>query len=110
MDAGICHGSAGLAHIFNRFFQATGDSLFKEAAIFWIRQTLSQRGRTGVGGYNGMRWLNDNGHVRWKYNRGILTGAAGVGLVLASALSAVEPEWDRLFLTAAPMPRVTPAT
>ena len=32
VDASVCHGSAGLAHIFNRLYQATGSPVLHAAA------------------------------------------------------------------------------
>lgn len=36
VDPGLCHGSAGLAHIYNRLYQASGEHVFREAAQRWI--------------------------------------------------------------------------
>src|SRR5262249_12379647 len=36
-DAGLCHGAAGLGHLFNRLYQATGEPRLAEAACFWFR-------------------------------------------------------------------------
>jgi len=39
-DAGLCHGSAGLAHLFNRLYQLTAEQALADAARFWIERTL----------------------------------------------------------------------
>jgi hypothetical protein len=78
VDASICHGSAGLAHIFNRLYQATGQSVFRSAAEEWLQHLVET-------------WCPDA-------EPGLLTGAAGVGLVLLAASTPHEPRWDRLFL------------
>ena len=39
-DAGLCHGSAGLAHVFNRLYQLTAEQALADAARFWIERTL----------------------------------------------------------------------
>src|SRR5205823_3263538 len=44
VDASLCHGSVGLAHLFNRFYQATGHPRFLAAAREWLRRTLAFRG------------------------------------------------------------------
>lgn len=97
--AGFCHGSAGVAHLFNRLYQATGDEELGRAGATWFRHTLDRRepGR-GVGGYRHRFQEPDTGRSVWKAPRGLLLGAAGVGMALAAAASTVEPEWDRLFL------------
>ena len=51
-DAGICHGSAGVAHIYNRMWHYTKDPVFKEATDFWIQKTLDFAvHEDGVAGY-----------------------------------------------------------
>jgi hypothetical protein len=99
-DAGLCHGAAGLAHLFNRMFQRTGEERLGAAAREWVGQTLAARqpGR-GVGGFRS--WSSDlSGKKDWRDDPGLLEGAAGIGLALLAATSAVEPAWDRLLLVA----------
>jgi len=71
VGAGFCHGAIGLAHIFNRLYQANGEPVFREAARRWF------------------------GHV---LDESQLEGAAGIGLALLAAMTPLEPRWDRLFL------------
>ncbi|HSN85853.1 MAG TPA: lanthionine synthetase C family protein [Thermoanaerobaculia bacterium] len=98
IDAGLCHGSAGLAHLFNRMFQATGDPALAAAARYWLDRTLDLR-RPGQGVAGFMAWENDeNLQLGWRAEPGFLTGAAGVGLALLGAAAPVEPAWDRLLL------------
>jgi len=101
-DAGLCHGAAGLGHIFNRLFQATGESVFRDAARYWFEQTLAMR-RTGqgIGGFLAY-WPDDDGKENWKDVVGILTGAAGIALALLAAITDVEPQWDRMLLVSLP--------
>jgi hypothetical protein len=81
-EAGVCHGSAGLAHVFNRLWQATGDPRFAAAARAWIEATLARLAAGAV---------HDD-------SAPLLTGLDGVGLVLLAAISDREPAWDRLLL------------
>jgi hypothetical protein len=108
VDAGLCHGAAGLGHLFNRLFQATGDPCLAEAARFWFERTLQMRrpGR-GVGGYEAWQ-LNDDGQVTWIGDSGLLTGAAGIALALVAATTAVDPAWDRMLLVSVPPRPPTP--
>jgi lantibiotic modifying enzyme len=97
-DAGLCHGAAGLGHLFNRMYQATGDSRLADAARDWFERTLSmRRPGQGIGGFES--WIADNGdsgsHVA---DPGLLTGSTGVALALLAATSTVEPAWDRILL------------
>lgn len=103
IDAGLCHGSAGLAHLFNRLFQSTGDPALAEAARFWLHRTLELR-RPGEGVAGFLAWENDeNRQPGWRTEGGFLTGAAGVGLALLAAATPVEPAWDRVLLTSIPL-------
>jgi lantibiotic modifying enzyme len=97
-DAGLCHGAAGLGHLFNRMYQTTGEERLARAARFWFERALSYRQPgEGVAGFRS--WgtvgtnLNDFG---WRSEPGFLEGAAGIGLALLGAISNVEPAWDRV--------------
>jgi len=102
VDAGLCHGAAGLGHLFNRMYQTSGDPVLGEAARYWLEYTLTLRrpGR-GIAGY--LAWSEDDDNPSdWQADPGLLTGAAGVALVLLAAsggpLGALEPAWDRSLL------------
>lgn len=97
-DAGLCHGAAGLGHLFNRLHQASGDPLLAGAARRWLRATLDLR-RPGeaVAGFP-KRSPDLDGTLRWHADPGLLTGAAGVALALLAAVSSDEPGWDRPLL------------
>ena len=86
-------GAAGLGHLFNRMFQATGEKCLAQAARFWFERTLRMRrpGR-GVGGYEAWQ-LDDDGQVTWIADPGLLTGAAGIALALLATATPVEPAW-----------------
>jgi hypothetical protein len=98
VDAGLCHGAAGVGHLFNRLFQATDETRFAAAARFWFERALALRqpGR-GIAGY--LSWgLGEDGTPSWLDDRGLLTGAAGIGLALLAAATPLEPAWDRMLL------------
>jgi lantibiotic modifying enzyme len=87
-DTCLCHGAAGLAHLFNRIYQATRQELFADAARQWYRRGLD---------------LLDAGTATSAVDDvGLFTGTAGIGLGLLAAVSDREPEWDRLFGVAIP--------
>lgn len=102
LDGCLCHGAAGVAHLFNRVFQATGDPALGEAARLWLARTLDMR-RPGepFGGFP--HWtLLDDGEAGWLADPSFLNGAAGVGLALLAASTPDEPSWDRVMLAAVP--------
>jgi len=95
----LCHGSSGRAHIFNRLYQATGESLFAETSLYWFDQALSNRAPgQGTGGFV-VDEHREDGKLLNVY--GLLMGAAGLGLTLAAACHSIEPEWDRTLLLSA---------
>jgi hypothetical protein len=110
-DASLCHGAAGLGHLFNRLFQMTGEQAFAEAGRFWFGQALGLRQpKQGVGGYQYLSF-NPSTHAYAFVDRmGVLEGAAGVALALMAATTSIEPAWDRMFLlSVAPLSAPTPA-
>jgi lantibiotic biosynthesis protein len=104
-DAGLCHGALGLAHLYNRIYQAGGGELFADAARLWYRQGLDmRRAEGGVAGFESWEFGWDM-QMSWHADPGFMTGAAGVGLALLAGLTTIEPRWDRLLMVAIP-PRV----
>ena len=105
VDPGLCHGAAGLAHIYNRLYQATGDTEFRDAATAWFERALAFRhpGR-GIAGFSAWNPIDAEGSLGWCADPGLLTGAAGVGLALLAATTDVPPDWDRVMLASSPMP------
>ncbi len=96
IDAGLCHGTSGIAHIFNRFYQATKIEEFKEAAIYWFNETLNMaKFEDGLAGYK--TWMGED-YGGWQNSSGLLEGTAGIGLALLAAISYEEPKWDRCLL------------
>ncbi|HEX9941500.1 MAG TPA: lanthionine synthetase C family protein [Thermoanaerobaculia bacterium] len=104
-DAGLCHGAAGLGHLFNRLYQATGDPELLAAARAWFGRALRYRepGR-GIGGFLALTPPDDDfEQLVWNEEAGFLNGSAGMALALLAATSAVDPAWDRVLLTS-PLP------
>ena len=104
LDAGLCHGAAGLGLVFTRLAQATGLSAIRDAATGWLESTLAmaQTGR-GIAGYPSWSTLGREG-PHWTDDPGWLTGASGIALVLLAATSDIVPAWDRALLLSARSP------
>lgn len=89
-DAGICHGTAGVAHIYYKMWRYSGLRDFKEAAEYWIQQTLEMdTHQDGIAGYKAFNPVERS----WMNVPGLLEGAAGIGLVLLSYLTE-DCSWD----------------
>jgi hypothetical protein len=101
LDTGICHGSAGVAHLFRRLARSSGDRVLADASRHWLRRTLAMRRRDGIAGFPANRQKADGGRT-WTPEPGLLEGAAGVALVFLAALSERTPDWDRFLLISGP--------
>jgi class I lanthipeptide synthase len=107
-DAGVCHGASGIAHLYNRLYQATHDERFAEAARFWIEATLGMRTPgSGLGGFSTPHRAAPGEALDATADPRLLTGAAGIALVLISAATDLEPSWDRLLLCDVPLRTAT---
>lgn len=95
VDAGLCHGAAGLGHLFHRAYRATGSLCLRRSARLWFDRTLEmRRPDRGVAGF--LNWWPEA--AEWRGEAGLLVGAAGIGLALLSALHDHEPKWDFPFV------------
>jgi len=81
-ETGLCHGIAGVAHLFNRLAQATGDETLESAARNWFARLLARTDPARDGSF--------------------LIGRAGITLALHAATTDIEPAWDRLLLADLP--------
>lgn len=95
-DACICHGTAGIAHIYNRIYHYTRLRDFKSASLYWIEETMKMaRFSDGYGGFKMWHGKETGG---WAAAGDLLTGVAGIGLALLSTVFDMEPVWDRCLL------------
>jgi hypothetical protein len=101
VDAGFCHGTAGLAHLYNRLYQVTGEPRLGRAAVHWLERTLEWCDLARAGGGSWVAPNPDPGQGPWSGIE-LTRGAVGVALVLLAAATPIEPSWDRMFLLSAP--------
>ena len=97
-DAGLCHGAAGVAHVFHRLYRTTREERFADASRLWFARALAMRtpGR-GVAGFRA--WAPDaKGKLGWRTDAGFLMGAAGITLALLAATGDTECAWNRVLL------------
>jgi class I lanthipeptide synthase len=93
-DAGICHGSGGIAHIYNKIWHSTRQPVFKEACDFWIQKTLDMAAYPdGLAGYK--KYGGPSG--KYENTPALIDGVAGIGLVLLSYLTG-DFSWDYCFM------------
>jgi lantibiotic biosynthesis protein len=100
-DTALCHGAGGLAHVFNRLYQATAIDAFADAARRWFECVLCLR-RPGEG-IAGFAKPGAGDPTPWEANPTLLAGAPGTALALLAAVTDVEPAWDRRLLMDLPL-------
>lgn len=95
-DAGLCHGSVGIAHIFYRIWWNTKITEFKEAAEYWFEVSLKMaKFPNGLAGY---KTFQPPTLENWQNDFGLLTGIAGIGLAFLTYSKGVEPTWDECLM------------
>ncbi len=93
-DAGFCHGSSGIAYLYDRIYSLTGINEFLDQANYWMNITLEKS--VFVDGYAGYKTFHQN--EGWSNSIGLLEGISGIGLVLLSKLDRSQSCLDDLFL------------
>lgn len=91
-DAGVCHGSSGIAHIFWNLYLNTGIETFKETTDYWLDVAIEMaKHPDGLAGYKA--WCTERfGGYQKSYS--LLTGISGIGLVFLSRLDRNGTTWD----------------
>jgi lantibiotic modifying enzyme len=96
LDAGICHGSSGVAHIFWNLYLNTREQIFRETADYWYGITLQMaKYNDGLAGFKAWRTEKYGGPVN---SDTLLEGISGIGLVLLSRLKTKETVWDKCLM------------
>jgi len=104
VNACFCHGAAGVAHLYNRMYQATGEPKLRAAALYWLERTLGfyRLARDTGGSWVQGNWDPDERELWTWTGIELVDGVVGVALVLLAAATSVDPSWDRMFLVSAP--------
>ena len=93
-DACLCHGSAGIAHIYRRMALDSQDALLLQGADKWLQATLEMN--TWEDGLAGYKFYT---HPDYHNIYNMLEGITGVGLALIAAVDTqTAPAWDRCLL------------
>ncbi len=84
-DCYMCHGTSGVAHIFKKIHDLTGESIFYKTYEYWIKSTVD---------FMEKELLKEPSDKDLE----ILTGWLGPLFVLSAYNGKVYPDWDRIFL------------
>jgi lantibiotic modifying enzyme len=93
-DAGFCHGTVGNSYLFKNIYKLSGNVVFSQTADYWLEQTMNfcRNEPSSVGGF-----LFYKGDTGFTPQIDILSGTAGVGLVLADHTYAIDSDWNECF-------------
>jgi lantibiotic modifying enzyme len=94
LDAGLCHGTGGIAQLFRRYYWETGEKQFETASDNWIAETLKMANYKD--GYAGYKTYSSAAYGGPRLEYGFLSGISGIGIALLSALSDTSTSWDRV--------------
>jgi len=95
-DAGLCHGSAGIAYIFTNMYLNTKIKEFKAAADYWLNvSTQLAKHKDGFAGFKAWRREEFGGPQKSYF---FLDGIAGIGLALLSQQNIDENAWNECLL------------
>lgn len=98
-DGCLCHGAAGVAHLYNRIAQSTTDEACALAARAWYQRLLEQLDPSqffaGLRFYVSQPDADGRAVMEWRPDSSLLSGSAGVAIALLAAASDEEPTWDR---------------
>ncbi|ATP55369.1 hypothetical protein CPT03_02260 [Pedobacter ginsengisoli] len=94
-DGALCHGAAGLAYIFHKYYLETKSDKLLIASDYWVDVAMdlikpSSKLLTGK-----TRWHSVNGYLD---SFSLLEGISGVGLSFLSRISSERSEWDNCLL------------
>jgi len=96
-DVILCHGTAGIGHIFYRMWWNTKLPEFKEAADYWFQETLQMaKFPDGLAGFKTLEM--PDGKAQWVNKYSLLEGIAGIGLAMLTYYYELEPAWDECLL------------
>jgi lantibiotic biosynthesis protein len=106
-DATLCHGSAGVAHVFNRLYQTEGDLRCRDAARSWFEWILTTRAACASmsGGISSIEMRSPLTVDGFRADLSLRRGEPGIALALLAAATSIPPDWDRMiFLSGTPWP------
>lgn len=92
-SATLCHGVSGLLHLIQRMYSDTGHPRLNAMRDHLVVDVLEKYVPDSLFGYR-----DQKASVGEVDEAGLLTGAAGVALVLASLIAQESPDWDLVLL------------
>ncbi len=98
VDAGLCHGAAGVAHLFARLHLAPGSAALADAARGWLRRALDLRSPDrGPGGF--ASWADTSAGGTWCGRHALSGKARPVGAWPGQATVAAKRFYPSAYLS-----------
>jgi hypothetical protein len=99
LDTGFCHGTAGIAHIFHRFYHVSHLPEFRSSAQYWLELRLPPLpAHQGIAGYVQLSFDAKRESKLTVENTALLGGyQSGTGLAFLSAAATTGLGW--VFMT-----------
>lgn len=95
-DAGLCHGSAGISHIFWSLYQNTRIPEFRRASDYWLNITIQMfKNANGLAGFKVWRTEELGGTI---FSDFLLDGFSGIGLTFLSRMGRYILSWDECIM------------
>jgi len=95
-DAGLCHGSAGISHIFWNLYLKTQIQEFRIASDYWLNITMQMFNNDDeLLGFKAWRTEESGGPI---ISNTLLEGLAGIGLAFLSRISGDKLSWDECIM------------
>jgi lantibiotic modifying enzyme len=92
VDTNLCHGTFGLAHLFDHLDRLYPNHHFKETSDHWLATGIAMRKGKNSAGFE--QWLRQE----WMGCNDLLDGLSGIGLACLSLSGATIDPWDESML------------
>jgi lantibiotic modifying enzyme len=94
-DCCLCHGTSGVAIMYDMLYKKTKNEKFKETAYYWYEKTIMEPyEHEYAGGYKIHKGTSHN----YISDISFLSGISGIGLSLMASIRPVYPEWIEFLL------------
>ncbi len=96
VDGGLCHGFAGVSHIYDLLYSRTGLGALQQASDFWFDALIKYIEE--FGSISNFQYYF-SGTRQFIHSKNYLMGATGVGLVILSKLNPELPkDWNQFLM------------
>ena len=93
VDAGLCHGAAGVALIYDLMASKSNSTIFRETSQYWLKQAISfANHKDGLAGFKSFH------HPHFQNDYSLLEGISGIALLFSNAIKKNPYPWHEFLL------------